>query len=351
MILTQFTVRSFRNLAALDLEFPAGGVVILGENGQGKTSLLEAIYYLVLFRSLRGAADRELVRFGDAGFFVAGTTGARVTAGYELSGRRKKVTVDGVEADRLSSALGRVLAVVLSPADRSLVSGAPSQRRRYLDVLLSLTVSGYLESLSAMRSALKQRNSALRRGQADQARLFDRPFAEAARSVTGTRTEWVREHGGRFNEICSALGEQTEARMMYHGQSDRDLEQRLAVALPRDLERGTTTLGPHRDELRLTLGGKETRHFGSGGQQRSAAIALRLIEAETIRTATGNPPIALFDDVFAELDGRRQARLLGLIQEALPGQAVITAPRDSEVPPALLDRPRWQIAEGRIDSR
>ena len=111
-----------------------------------------------------------------------------------------------------------------------------------------------------------------------------------------------------------------------------------------------TTTGPHRDDLHLSLGGKDLRTYGSAGQQRTAAVALRLLEAEAIERARDAAPIALYDDVFAELDAGRQARLLSLIQETFPGQAVVTAPRESEVPAAMLDRPRWSMNGGRLVS-
>ena len=136
MRLSRLEIRSFRNLAHLDVDLPAPGAVVIGENGQGKTNLLEAIYYLVLFRSLRGAKDRELVRFGEAGFFVSGQADGRVTAGYDAATRRKKVTVEGAEAHKLSEAVGRVLAVPVPPADVAIGAAGPSARRRYVDVVL-----------------------------------------------------------------------------------------------------------------------------------------------------------------------------------------------------------------------
>jgi DNA replication and repair protein RecF len=123
----------------------------------------------------------------------------------------------------------------------------------------------------------------------------------------------------------------------------------MTETLDRDLRHGATTVGPHRDDLRLSLGGRDLRTYGSAGQQRTAAIALRVLEAETLAAARGRTPIALYDDVFAELDEGRQARLLELIRAALPGQAVVAAPRDAEVPQALFDRPRWQMVGGRIE--
>lgn len=347
MTLRQLTVRDYRNLAALDLEFPPRGVVIIGENGQGKTNLLEAIYYLVLFRSFRGAADRELVRFGQAGFFVAGEADERVTAGFDLRTRRKKVTVARQEMRQLALAVGRITAVVLSPADRELVAGGPGGRRRYLDVLLALTERGYLAALRNMRAALKQRNAALRRGESDTAWAFDRPFAVAAATVVACRTTWVATNAARFAELSAALGEQVPAEVTYRPNCT-EVADTLAAARDRDLRRGTTTVGPHRDDLVLALGGKDARHFGSAGQQRTAAIALRLLEAESLRAAHGTAPIALFDDVFAELDATRQERLLALIAETMPGQAIVTAPREAEVPQPLLDRPRWQMTGGTI---
>jgi DNA replication and repair protein RecF len=352
--LSRLTVRQFRNLAALDIDLPPRGVVVVGANGQGKTNLLEAIYYLVLFRSFRGGKDHELVRFGEAGFFVAGTGPRRVTAGYEVHGRRKKVTVDGAAVAKLGDAVGCLLAVSFAPADRALVAGGPAERRRYLDVVLALSDRGYLEALTALRAALRQRNVALRRGDAAPAWAFDDPLAQAATVVARRRLAWVHAHAALYAELCAGLGECEAPALEYRvhrggGTDVDDVLRGLAAARDRDLRRGTTTVGPHRDELRLLLGGREARLFGSAGQQRTAALALRLLEARCLEMAHGTAPIALFDDAFAELDAGRQRRLLALIAERLPGQAIVTAPRDSEVPEALLpDRPRWQMHEGRL---
>jgi DNA replication and repair protein RecF len=353
--LTTLTTRDFRNLAAVDAEFPAEGVVLVGENGEGKTNVLEAIYYLVLFRSLRGAKDRELVRFGTAGFFVAGRTETRVTVGYDVQRARKKVTVDGRELTRMADGIGHVAAVAFSPSDRAIVAGGPAGRRRYLDVLLSLGASSYLMHLTTMRQALKQRNAALRDGRAREARAFDTPFAAAAADVAAARRRWITNWAARYRELSAALGERGDPALEYRPDHRRASDtpdaigQALADAADRDLRRGTTTVGPHRDDLALTLDGKDLRRYGSAGQQRTAAVALRLLEAETLRAALGRAPIGLYDDVFAEFDHGRQERLLQLIRETLPGQAILTAPRESEVPASLLDRPRWRVAAGRIE--
>lgn len=355
MELTSVTIRNFRNLASVDVEIPPSGVVIIGDNGQGKTNFLEAIYYLVLFRSFRGARDRDLVRFGEAGFFVAGDVSPRVTVGYEAASKRKKVTADGAEVKRLTEAVGLVSVVALAPADRNLVDGGPAGRRRYLDVLLSLSTDGYLRMLSEWRAIMRQRNAALKRRNRLEAQAFDKALASIAHPIAEARNEWVSQSRGRFAELCAALGETIQPGISYYSrhwipfEGPEGLERVLAAKIDRDLRHGTTTVGPHRDDLILTLRGKDVRKFGSAGQQRTAAIALRLLEAQALERSHSSHPIALFDDVFAELDQERQERLLALIDQSLPGQAIITAPRDVEVPAALLDRPRWSMIGGRLD--
>ncbi len=346
-------MRDFRNLGSLDVEIPPEGVVIIGDNGHGKTNFLEAIYYLVLFKSFRGARDRELVRFEHAGFFVAGNADVRITAGYEVAGRRKKVTVDGQEIRRLADAVGRLPTVVFSPADREIIAAGPATRRRYMDVLLALSAPRYLTQLAKMRSALKQRNAALRRGRLQEAQAFDAPFADTGAAVAEARHRWVATWRPRYGELSRALGERGTAHMSYHARHHVEptvegLLRALGETRDRDYRRGMTTVGPHRDDLVLTLDSVDVRRFGSAGQQRTAAIALRLLEAESLTVANGAIPLALYDDVFAELDADRQGRLLGLVREMLPGQAVLTAPREVEIPPALLQLTRWGMTGGRL---
>jgi DNA replication and repair protein RecF len=367
VVLGALALRDFRNLARLDLGFPSAGAVIVGENGQGKSNLLEAIYYLHLLRSVRGARDVDVVRFGAPGFHIsARTTGGvhhELSAGFERQGRRKRVKLDGAEPPRLSDALGALPCVLFSPADVDLVGGAPSSRRRYLDILLALSSRPYLAALQRYRAALAQRNAALRESmrstgaRAEQrVAVWEAPLAEHGAVLWRERVLWTEQAAGRFAELCDAIGEQAPVAMRYATSlepptaSAPDVGDELARALEQkralDMRRGITHAGPHRDDLTLTLDGRELRAFGSAGQQRTAAIALRLLEAETLHDRLGAAPLFLLDDPFAELDARRSSRILELLAAQGTGQTLLTVPRESDIPGALSSLARWRIAAG-----
>jgi DNA replication and repair protein RecF len=307
------------------------------------------------------------VRFGAPGFHIAARTSGgtyhELSAGFERQGRRKRVKLDGAEPPRLSDALGALPCVLFSPADVDLVAGAPSSRRRYLDILLALSSRPYLAALQRYRAALAQRNAALReslRGTGARAEqrvaIWEAPLAEHGAVLWRDRVAWSEQTAGRFAELCAAIGEQAPVAMRYTTQLEpasaslRDIADALARALEHrrglDMRRGITHAGPHRDDLALTLDGRELRAFGSAGQQRTAAIALRLLEAETLRERLGAAPLFLLDDPFAELDARRSSRILDLLADQGMGQTLLTVPRESDIPPALSSLARWRIAAG-----
>ena len=355
MRLRHLVARGFRNLADLDCEPPASGLALLGPNAQGKTNLLEAIYYPVLFRSFRGAPDQEVTRFEGPGFHleadVDGGPAASVGASYVAAGRRKRILVDGLEPDRLADAVGSWLAVSFLPDDVSLAAGAAGGRRGYLDRLLSLADRHYLRSLSRYRAALAQRNSALRQGRWDVARAFDAPLAAAGAEVAARRERWAEVAVEQFAAEFECLGEGGGARLEYRaGQELADSnawDAALAEAWPRDQSRAMTTVGPHRDDLALAVGGKPLREFGSNGQQRAAAVALKLIELAALREARGTEPALLLDDVFAAFDRERQRRLAARLLEVPGRQVFLTAPRPDELPPDLA-LPVWRMDAGKV---
>lgn len=356
MRLRRLVVRGFRNLADLEVELPPAGLILLGANAQGKTNLLEAIYYPVLFRSFKGTADAEVARCGGPGFHLdarpaGGGSPERVLTSYVAGARRKRITVNGEEIVRVADAVGRWLAVVFLPTDVGLASGPASGRRQYLDRLLSLADPCYLRALTRYRAALAQRNSGLRAGRVDVARAFDRAVAAAGADIVRARQRWAASAAEQFDAECEALAEPGEGRLRYEGRADladpRAWPAALEEALPRDRARGLTSVGPHRDDLVMEVGGRPIREYGSTGQQRSAAVALKLIEIECLREARGTDPALLLDDVFAELDRERQQRLSRRLLGPAERQVFITAPRRDELPPSF-ELPVWEMEEGRI---
>lgn len=355
MRLRHLAARGFRNLADLEFEPPAGGIALLGANAQGKTNLLEAVYYPVLFRSLHGAGDGEVLRFGAPAFrveaAVADGTVSEVAVTYHAAGRRKRVTLDDEEPRRLSDAVGGWLAVAFVPEDVGLAAGPAAERRGYLDRLLSLADRRYLRSLGRYRAALSQRNSALRQGRCELAQAFNAPLAQAGAEVVAARERWVIDAAEQFRAELDSLGECERVELHYRG--DPELSDRTAWAgaleavRAADQARGMTTVGPHRGDLAIEIGGRPLRDFGSTGQQRSAAVALKLLEIATLRGARGTEPALLLDDVFAELDRERQARLARRLLARGERQVFLTAPRRDELPPEL-ELEIWEVHAGRV---
>jgi len=388
-MLRRLVLRDFRNFETLNVEIPEAGLVIVGENGHGKTNLLEAISYLGLFRSVRGSRDVDAIRFGAPAFHVRaeliGTQMSEsVSVGYERATKRKKAVVYGVEQPKLSTALGALPSVCFSPVDVALVAGGPAERRHFLDVTLALTDARYLRALQHYRAALRQRNAALRTAQRAGARpggahdahvaIWEPTLAQHGATLVALRRTWCDRQSERFSGLCEAIGERLRVSMRYDGielpsvasvannPSTPDITRENASALQRayrstytamfeqqranELRRGITLVGPHRDNLQLMLGTRDLRTFGSNGQQRTAAIALRLLELATRREALDEPPLLLLDDPFAELDAKRAARMLALLKEVGVGQVILAVPRDEDIPAAFTRLERRAMVDG-----
>jgi DNA replication and repair protein RecF len=353
--LTRLRARGFRNIQDLDLAVPARGIVLLGANGQGKTNLLEAIYYPVFFRSFHGAGDQDIGRFGGPGFGLEvdiEDSGSRsITIRY--SARKKQIDIEGVPALRLADHVGHWLAVAFLPSDLRLADGAAQERRRYLDRMLAIADRGYFVALAHYRAALAQRNAALRQGRFDLARAFDEALARAGARIVAARFAWVDQAGDSLASELATLGEPASVLLGYAGKPELTetggWQKALEEAEPRDRIRKSTSVGPHRDDLRIELSGHSARAFGSTGQQRSIAIALKLLELGTLEKARAAPPALLLDDVFAELDRERQQRLARRLLDRTERQVFLTSPRQEELPPEL-DLPVWRVSQGRVTS-
>ncbi len=361
--LERVSIRDFRNLERVDLYLPAAGVAVLGENGHGKTNLLESVFYLQTLRPEHSARDQDVARFGTAGFHLSAkfrTNGPHeISVGFDKASKRKKVTLDGASPKKLSEAFGALPSVMFSPRDLELVTGAPNERRRFLDLVLALTSKRYLNALQNYRANLIRRNAALRdaaRRSADDSRVsvWEPALAEHGTVLIEERSAWVNEYAEEFTRLCSTIGERGTASMKYISPF-ADSEARYDVLLAAfaekralDMKRGMTNVGPHRDELEITLDGHELRLFGSAGQQRTAAIALRMLEAATLRKHSGVEPLLLLDDPFAELDLRRASKILTLLKKGGLGQTILAVPRESDIPPGLMNLDRFLIKDGAL---
>jgi len=374
MVCRELRLRDFRNFPELEVAFPPEGVAIIGDNGEGKTNLVEAIYYLEIFRSFRGAPDEQLVRRGAEVFHLRGRFtdpgsgwGREIAVGFERRSHRKRITVDGVQPERIGDALGGVGAVVFSPSDVAIVAGAPGERRRFLDILLSLNTPGYLAALQRYRQVLRQRNTLLREGAAEALLApWDEGLVESGSRLIVARRDWIDTRNPGFARRYAAISGGIPGRMVYEpalpleripeAATVDDVAELFRAELARlarhERERGVTLTGPHRDDLGFVMersGAEiELREFGSGGQQRTAAIVLRMVEAETVRAARGGHPIILLDDIFAELDPGRSRRILELLEAEERGQVILTAPKASDLEVRRGVVPHWTLSGGRL---
>lgn len=330
MYMQSLRLHDFRSYRQVLLTPPAGTTVFVGENGTGKTNLLEAVHLCCLGRSHRTANDREMIRSG------ADTCAVQVrvqrgdgvdTVGVRLfspeAKKRKVLHINGKTAARTGELMGHVTCVMFSPEDIELMRGAPQGRRRFLDMLLSQCGAGYYYALQTYNSALKQRNALLHaivRGeaQAGQLAVWDEQLSQAAAPVVRARQyavenlcQLARGHyahiGGRENEVFSLryIGHLAES-----ADPAEELLRLLRARREEDLRRVTTTAGPHRDDLLLTLAGEDMRAFASQGQMRTAVLSLRLSEVDLLTSRQGETPLLLLDDVLSELDAGRRTRLL-----------------------------------------
>lgn len=334
------SLRAFRNYESLDLEPDPGLTLIVGPNGQGKTNLVEAIYFLCLGRSFRERRDKRLIMFGSQASVLRGE--------YEWEGRThtieialnrsgpKVVKVDGAPLTRLRELLGRVPVVGLTPEDGEIVRGEPGARRRFLDIVLAQTNIDYLEALRRYRRALAQRNTCLRNGSSDLAITYEDELARSGGLIHGARARLVDFLAGVAADAYRAINNSGEAFTITYRPSpaDQDKGMDLAYALARtrgsDFERGFTGVGPHRDDVHLAVNRRDLRLYGSHGQARTALATLKLAEVSYYTGAYDRPPILVMDEVTSVLDRERAGNLVKLLSEEA-SQVFLTSPGEEEL--------------------
>jgi DNA replication and repair protein RecF len=353
--LSQLRLRDFRNYGRLDLEFQPGFHLLLGNNAQGKTNVLEAIYLLATLRSFRGVASAQMVRHSRTGFFVSGKTHHAGTHEIKLywSPKERNLTVDARPVRKLSEFIGVFRGVVFCSEDIHLVKGPASRRRRYLDLLLSQSYPAYLPLLQRYTRALRSRNALLKSRSIDPA-AFE-AFTTELVSAGTTLIEQRRKLLPRISPFaCDAYRRITNAaeelRMDYAPSVRADFLVELRKIEARERAARTSLIGPHRDDLLLTLDDKSAAQFGSEGQKRSVVIALKMAQAEYLTELHGSPPVLLIDDIMGELDVKRRSGFLPLLKRIHEAQSQVFMTCTEENWPTELGRDlqRWEVKAGKV---
>ena len=335
MPIESFSARNFRCLAELEFEADPLYNLIVGPNGSGKTSILEAVGYLGRGKSFRGAPTASLVRHGEDAFVLFGRVldgGRRSGVGVRNSAAGLEVRVDGESAGGAAALAEALPLQIIDPDVHDLVAGAPDGRRRYLDWLAFHVEPGYLESWRRFRRALKQRNAALRapggRAAIDN---WSAELCEYARSIDEGRRAALAVATDALQEMAeSLLGGATRFEYRPGWPEDKSLADALAASVDRDVQQGSTQYGPHRADLKLIYDDRQARKLVSRGQQKLLACAMVLAAAETAQAALEKPLLLLLDDPAAELDGDSLARLMGRVVGL--GCQVIATSLEAETP-------------------
>lgn len=335
MHIEQLRLTNFRNYDELSIEFDDKVNVIIGENAQGKTNLMEAIYCLAFTKSHRTAKEKELIQWDKEYAKIEGRVTKRnqaVPLEMIISTKGKKAKLNHLEQQRLSDFIGALNVVMFAPEDLTLVKGPPQTRRRFIDMELGQIQATYIYHLTQYQKILKQRNSLLKQlqrremTQVTMLEILTDQLIQHAAIILSKRFNFLkllRKWAAPIHHQISQEQEQLE--IIYDASiavSEQDEQQQIEAAFQekfreiqdKEIERGTSLAGPHRDDLIFFVNGKDVQTYGSQGQQRTTALSLKLAEIELIHSEVGEYPILLLDDVLSELDDFRQSHLLNTIQ-------------------------------------
>lgn len=355
MHLAHLRLRDFRNYARLDADLAPGFHLLLGDNAQGKTNILEAIYLMATLRSFRGVGGAQMIRHGQKGYFVGGKIVGQGEHESKIywSARERSLSLDGRPVRKLTDYLGVLRTVVFCTEDLLLVKGPARARRRFLDLLLLQTHSSYLPMLQRYAQALRSRNALLKHGAVDPAALdsFSQELVNVGTELIRLRRELIPKLSPlvrlAYRRIAS---DAEELRLDYQGSVKSDFAVELAQSRARERSYRSTIVGPHRDELQLLLNERSAAQFGSEGQKRTLAVALKMAQAEYLTGLYGAPPVLLIDDIMGELDLKRRSGLMPLLERShhARGQVFMTATDENW--PEELGRAvqRWNVNGGTL---
>lgn len=356
MRLLRFECHDFRCLCEPVFE-PAPGInIIRGDNGQGKTSLVEAIFFAATSKSHRTNADAEMIAHGTMGFRLkadAERLDRKVTIEAIVWQGAKRFRVNGIPQARLSDVLGKIHVVMFSPEDIILVKGTAANRRKFLDMELSQIDVPYLHALQNYRQALKQRNELLRSHKVDEVLLdvWDEQLIQHGRIVMQGRQAFISQLAALSQAAYAEItgGERLDVAYQPDVPKDSELRGALAKARASDIRRQMTTHGPHRDDFDINVNRQLARSFASQGQQKAASLALKLAELALVRERTGEHPILMLDEVLSELDEKRARMLFASIDPEV--QCFVTTTKDlsTQDSPIQHDCAFYKIERGRLE--
>lgn len=324
MIIESIELKNYRNYDELHMEFHPGTNILYGNNAQGKTNILEAIYVCCTTKSHRGSKDREMIHFNQDESHIKLTV-RKNDVPYRIDMHLKKnktkgVAINGIPIRKASELFGIVNVVFFSPEDLNLIKNGPAERRKFIDLELCQLNKLYVHSLVSYNRILMQRNKLLKDlffhpEYEETLDVWDMQLVQYGKEIIRFREEFISQLNDMIIDIHRKLtGGKENLRIVYDPNASAEaLEENLKRSRAQDVKQKTTLVGPHRDDIGFYLGDIDIRKFGSQGQQRTAALSLKLAEIELVKKLVRDYPVLLLDDVLSELDGERQNHLLEAI--------------------------------------
>ena len=332
MIIKSIELKNFRNYKQLQIDFDQATNILFGDNAQGKTNILESAYVSATTKSHKGSRDKEMIRFGEEEAHIR-TVVCKKEQDFQIDihlkkNRAKGIAINQVPIKKASDLFGILNIVFFSPEDLNIIKDGPAERRRFLDLELCQLDKIYLSDLTAYNKVLKQRNSLLkdmiyRPDLKDTLPIWDEQLVEYGKRIIRRRQSFIEELYEIVQEIHGNLSGKRELLTLKYEPNVESIffQDELFRASERDRKLCQTSVGPHRDDISFMLGDIDIRKFGSQGQQRTAALSLKLSEIELVKKSIGDTPVLLLDDVLSELDSNRQNYLLNSIHDI---QTIIT---------------------------
>jgi len=368
VFLSSLSLNNFRNYQSLALSFSQGLNVIYGKNAQGKTNLLEAVYFLSTGRSHRTSQDHEMIQEGTQGLsakaLISRKTGVlNLELTYSLD-TRKQLKINGIAERKIARLVGSLTAVFFSPDDLQLLKGPPSGRRRFLDIELSQVSQKYLHNLISYNKVLAQRNHVLKQIPHDFTMLsvLDQQLIEFGAQLMVSRIDAMKRLAPLAAHFHATIADhQEELRLHYQsfgidtyqkqnrGEVEAMLEAQIRHKRADELRRQLTLVGPHRDDIIFTIANRDARFYASQGQQRTAVLALKLAEIEFMLQETGEHPILLLDDVSSELDPTRRHFLLKAVEDGIQTFITCTDLNDLMVRSWPVDHALFRVNSGTVE--